>query len=60
MKKQMMKAPVTGLLMVLFALSVQGCSQSTQDSVKELGNDMQRDVNKAARNVDDAVKDAVD
>ena len=41
-------------------LVLQGCSRETQSDVKELGNDMKRDVNKAAQEVDAAVQDAVD
>lgn len=56
MKKEMMvitAAFLTGLVLV-------SCSPESRDSVKELGNDMKRDVNKAAQNVDRAVEDAMD
>ena len=50
------------LLGVLFIvmLTLQGCTRQTSDDLKELGNDAKRDINKAARNIDDKVQDAVD
>ena len=53
-----MKKLLGMLFIVMFA--VQGCSRQATDDLKELGNDTQRDINKAARNIDDKVKDAVD
>ena len=60
MEKRNLKTPALGLVIVFSALMIAGCSEQTQGNVKELGNVLKRDVNKAARNVDDAVKDAVD
>ena len=48
------------LVLMMAVIAMQGCSRQTTDDLQELGNDAQRDINKAARNVDDAVKDATD
>ena len=45
---------------VVMMLALQGCSKQATDDLKELGNDAKRDINKAARNIDDKVQDAVD
>ena len=46
--------------LIVFAIFVlQGCSDQTSRDMKELGNDAKRDINKAARNIDDKVEDAV-
>ena len=44
----------------LFLLTVQGCSSETRGSVKELGNDIKRDIHKTAQDVDRKVQDAAD
>lgn len=54
MKKQLI------VLLGLLTVVIYGCSRGAQEDVKELGNDVKRDVQKAARNVDDAAKDAMD
>lgn len=50
------------LFLILFAtgLIVQGCSDKTQDDIKELGHDIKTDVTTAARNVDDKVHETLD
>jgi hypothetical protein len=52
---------VKGMVFLLIGLlMLQGCSHETTGDLKELGHDAKRDIEKAARNVDDKVKDAVD
>lgn len=41
-------------------LSAYGCSPAVREDVSEMGNDMKRDVKKAARNIGDAAADATD
>ena len=55
----MKKIKIAGMLVVAM-LAVQGCTKQTSNDLKELGNDAKRDINKAARNIDDKVQDAVD
>ncbi len=55
MKKLMVLA-----VMGMMAMSIVGCSSESQNSAKELGNDMKRDINKVAQDVDRKVDDATD
>jgi hypothetical protein len=51
-----------GILMIVASVFMlaQGCSDQTQGDMKELGSDLERDVNDAARKIDNKVQDAVD
>lgn len=48
------------VLIAFVSLLAQGCSHETSADLKEVGRDMKRDINKAARDVDDKVQDAVE
>ena len=58
----MKRLPVRELfaLMVIAELALSGCTRQTQGDLGELGHDAKRDLQKAGRNVGDAVQDAAD
>ena len=48
-----MNAAMTiGVIFTIIFLMVQGCGGESRGTAKELGNDLKRDVNSAAQNVD--------
>ena len=49
-----------GVIMTGIFLMIQGCSGETRGTAKELGNDIKRDVNQTAQDVDRKVEDAID
>ena len=49
-----------GIIGTLVFLSFQGCSGETRSTARELGNDLKRDVNQAAQNIEGKVEDALD
>jgi hypothetical protein len=49
-----------GVIMTIAFLAVQGCSGETRSTAKEFGNDLKRDVNAAAQDIDRKVEDATD
>ena len=53
--------PQTAILMsmMLVLILVQGWSDQTRSDLKETGHDMKRDINDAAREIDNKVQDAV-